>query len=70
MSRVRQLNIVNTDKTSKMDDERDPGDVFAIPDLWGLSKCVDDLVQPSSLFSTFELPGSFSKFGYDMQSLS
>lgn len=53
-----------------MDDERDPGDVFAIPDLWGLSKCVDDLVQPSSLFSTFELPGSFSTFGYNMQSLS
>ncbi|KAJ8064158.1 hypothetical protein OCU04_006510 [Sclerotinia nivalis] len=40
----------------EMYDERGPGDVFAIPDLWGLSKCVDDLVQPSSLFSDFKLP--------------
>ncbi|KAG4025639.1 hypothetical protein MFRU_053g00080 [Monilinia fructicola] len=39
-----------------MDDEKDPGDVFAIPDLWGLSRCVDDLVQPSGLFSEFKLP--------------
>ncbi|KAB8290071.1 hypothetical protein EYC80_010397 [Monilinia laxa] len=39
-----------------MDDEKDPGDVFAIPDLWGLSRCVDDLVQPNSLFSEFKLP--------------
>ncbi|TEY67397.1 hypothetical protein BOTCAL_0127g00110 [Botryotinia calthae] len=40
----------------KMDDERDPGDVFAIPDLWGLSRCVDDVVQPNSLFSDLKLP--------------
>ncbi|KAK6610601.1 spc97 spc98 family protein [Botrytis cinerea] len=39
-----------------MDDERDPGDVFAIPDLWGLSRCVDDVVQPNSLFSDLKLP--------------
>ncbi|KAI9639958.1 hypothetical protein NHQ30_011688 [Ciborinia camelliae] len=38
-----------------MDEERDPGDVFAIPDLWGLSKCVDNLVQPNSLFSDLKL---------------
>ncbi|TGO32485.1 hypothetical protein BHYA_0313g00070 [Botrytis hyacinthi] len=40
----------------KMDDERDPGDVFAIPDLWGLSRCVDDVVQPNSLFSDLKPP--------------
>lgn len=45
-----------------MDDERDPGDVFAIPDLWGLSRCVDDVVQPNSLFSDLKLPGSFQLF--------
>ncbi|QSZ35677.1 hypothetical protein DSL72_006799 [Monilinia vaccinii-corymbosi] len=43
-----------------MDDERerDPGNVFAIPDLWGLglSKCVDDIVRPNSLFSELKLP--------------
>lgn len=50
-----------------MDDERDPGDVFAIPDLWGLSKCVDDLVQPNSLFSDFKLPGLFHVLGSNMQ---
>ena len=40
------------------EDERDPGQVFAIPDLWGPSKWLANLDgDPSLLFSELKLDG-------------
>ena len=42
-----------------MDDEKDAGEVFAIPDLWAPAKCLLDAEVPSSyLFSQLELEGA------------
>jgi hypothetical protein len=42
-----------------MDDEKDPGEVFAIPDLWGPSDClsIGNLDGHTFLFSQLKLDG-------------
>lgn len=45
----------------KMDDNEDPGDVFAIPDLYGPSNLLlSTQGNPSLLFSELKLTGRFS----------
>lgn len=53
------------------DNEKDPGEVFAIPDLWGPSKWLGNLDGHSSfLFSKLKLDGIYlgptsgQEFGY------
>jgi hypothetical protein len=48
-------------KNAKMDDpnSKDPGEAFAIPDLWGPSRFLNDALRnPSLLFSKLKLDGS------------
>src|SRR3954469_8237178 len=45
---------------AKMYDEKDPGDVFAIPDLWRPSELLDDLLESNLIFSQLNFDGLFT----------